>query len=110
MSHTDLPALWILGSADPGMKAFEDAWMAKYKTLPNPNMSYYYNVFWTALKAMELAGTDDPEKVAQALRSGNLEWDSAWGHLRIPPNGTGEVKTMVAQVQQGGTLVKVWPQ
>ena len=38
-----------------------------------------------------MAGTDDPDKVAQALRSGNLEWDSAWGPLRIATNGIGEV-------------------
>ncbi len=73
--------------------------MQKYSREPDPNLTYYYyNCFWTALKAIELAGTDDADKVAQALRSGNLEWDSAWGHLRIPPDGTGLVNMMVAQV------------
>ena len=103
-------ALWIPGSDDPGMKAFEDAWVQKYNREPSSDLSYYYNVFWTALKAIELAGSAAPDKVAQALRSGNLEWDSAWGHLRIPPLGIGEVNTIVAQVQAGGKLVKVWPQ
>lgn len=107
---TYLAALWIPGSGDPGMKAFEDAWMQKYKSLPNPNHTYYYNCFWTVIKAMELAGTDDPVKVAQALRSGNLELDSGWGHLRIPTNGTGEVSTIVAKILNGGKLVEVWPQ
>ncbi len=103
-------ALWLPGSDDPGMKAFEDAFMQKYGRLPDPNMTFFYNCFWTALKAIELAGTDDADKVAQSLRSGNLEWDSAWGHLRIPINGTGEINMMVAQVQEGSKLVKVWPQ
>ncbi len=102
-------ALWVPGSADPGMKAFEDAWMQKFKRLPEPNLSYYYNGLWTAIKAVELAGTTDHDKVAQALRSGNLEWDSAWGHLRIGTDGIGQVGMMVAQIQQGGKLLKVWP-
>jgi ABC-type branched-subunit amino acid transport system substrate-binding protein len=93
---------WLPGSDDPGMKAFEDAFTQKYGRLPDPALTYFYNCFWTAIKAIELAGTDDPGKVAQALRSGNLEWDSAWGHLRIPPNGKGEVNYTVVQVQEGG--------
>ena len=101
---------WLPGSDDPGMKAFEDAYKQMYGRLPDPNMSYYYNCFWTAIKAIELAGTDEPAKVAQALRSGNLVWDSAWGPLRITPEGIGEVNGMVAQIQKGGKLVKVWPQ
>ena len=102
--------MWLPGSAEPGMKAFEDAFMQKYNREPDPNLSYYYNGVWTAIKAIELAGSDDADKVAQALRSGNLEWDSAWGHLRIPPDGTGQVDIMVAQIQAGGKLVKVWPE
>ena len=91
------------------MKAFEDAFKQKYSRLPDPSLTYFYNCFWTAIKAIELAGTDDPGKVAQALRSGNLEWDSAWGPLRIV-NGTGNVRGMVALVHEGGELEKVWPQ
>jgi len=102
--------LWLPGSDDPGMKAFEDAFKQKYGQLPAPELTYYYNCFWTAIKAIEMAGTDDPVKVAQALRSGNLEWDSAWGRLRIAPDGNGEITAMVAQIQEGGKLVKVWSQ
>jgi ABC-type branched-subunit amino acid transport system substrate-binding protein len=102
--------LVILDSDEPGVKAFEDAFMQKYGRLPNSNLPYFYNSFWAAIKAIEMAGTDDPVKVAQALRSGNLEWDSAWGPLRIGTDGIGQVTLMVAQVQEGGKLVKVWPQ
>jgi len=100
---------WLPGSDEPGEKAFEDAFMEKYGRLPSSNLPYFYNSFWVAIKAIELAGTDDPGKVAQALRSGNLEWDSAWGPLRIGTDGIGKVTLMVAQVQEGGKLVKVWP-
>jgi len=103
-------ALWLPGSDEPGMKAFEYAFTQKYGRLPDPTLTYFYNDFWTAIKAIELAGTDDPGKVAQALRSGNLEWDSAWGPLSIATDGIGQVSMMVVQVQEGGKLVKVWPQ
>jgi len=101
---------WLPGSDEPGVKAFEDAFMQKYGRLPSSNLPYFYNSFWVAIKAIELAGTDDPVKVAEALRSGNLEWDSAWGPLLIGSDGIGLVNMMVAQVQEGGKLVKVWPQ
>jgi len=107
---TYVVVMWLPGSDEPGMKAFEDAFTQKYGRLPTPELTYFYNCFWTAIKAIELAGTDEPEQVAQALRSGNLEWDSAWGPLRIPLDGKGIVNAMVAQVQEGGKLVKVWPQ
>jgi ABC-type branched-subunit amino acid transport system substrate-binding protein len=107
---TYLSALWLPRSDEPGMTAFEDAFTQKYGRPPTPDLTYYYNCFWTAVKAIDLAGTDDPGKVAEALRSGNLEWDSAWGPLRIGTNGIGDVKGVVAQIQEGGTLVKVWPQ
>jgi branched-chain amino acid transport system substrate-binding protein len=107
---TYVRVLWLPGSDDPGMKAFEDAFKQKYNRLPSADLTYFYNGFWTAIKAVELAGTDDPDKVAQALRSGNLEWDSAWGHLRIGTNGTGDVTGTVVQIQESGKLVKVWPQ
>ena len=107
---TYVAVLWMPGSDDPGMKTFEEAYNQKFGRLPDPALTYFYNDFWAAIKAIELAGTDDPGKVAQALRSGNLEWDSAWGRLSIRPDGIGQISMMVAQVQEGGKLVKVWPQ
>jgi len=108
---TYVSVLWLAGSDEPGMKAFEDAYVGKYGREPDPVLTYFYNCFWTAIKAIELAGSDDPLKVAQALRSGNLEWDSAWGPLRIPTDGRGvPTMMMVAEIQEGSKLVKVWPQ
>jgi len=101
--------MWFPGSDEPGMKAFEDAFRQKYGREPSPELTHLYNPFWTAIKAIELAGTDDPDKVAQALRSGNLEWDSAQGPLHIDSDGKGHLTATVVQVQEGGKLVKVWP-
>lgn len=102
--------LWIPGSDDPGMKAFEDAFKKTWGREPSPDLTYYYVCFWAGIKAMELAGTTDHDKVAQAMRSGNLEFDSAWGQMRIPLDGRAVFGMTVAQVQEGGKLVKVWPQ
>ena len=107
---TFVGVMWLPGSNEPGMKAFEDAFKQKYSRLPDPALTYFYNCFWTAIKAIELAGTEDPGKVAEALRSGNLEWDSAWGPLRIGTDGRGDITALVAQVEEGGKLAKVWPQ
>ncbi len=101
--------LWIQGSDDPGMKTFEDAFKKTWGRLPSPEVTYYHVCFWAGIEAIKLAGTTDREKVAEAMRSGNLEFDSAWGHMRILQNGFATFNMTVAQVQEGGKLVKVWP-
>jgi ABC-type branched-subunit amino acid transport system substrate-binding protein len=92
------------------MKAFEDAFRKTWGRAPTNDLTFYYNCYWTGIKAIELAGTTDRDKVAQAMHSGNLELDSAWGHLHILQNGFATFNMPVAQVQEGGKLVKVWPQ
>ena len=99
---------WLPGSDDSGMKAFEDAFKQVHGRMPTFEITFTYNALWIAIKAIELAGTDEPGKVAEALRSGNLEVDSAWGPLRMGADGKGKVPVMVAQVQEGGKLVEVW--
>ena len=107
---TYVSILWMPGSDEPGMKAFGDAYQQKYGRQPSPEYAFFYNSFWVAVKAIELANSDDPAEIAKALRSGNLEWDSAYGPMRIPTNGEADMTQMVAQVQAGPKLVKVWPQ
>jgi branched-chain amino acid transport system substrate-binding protein len=103
-----VPVLWMPGSDEPGMKAYEDAFKQTQHRAPTWEGTVSYNALCLAIKAIELAGTDDPGKVAEAMRSGNLEWDSAWGPLRIDNEGKAKVSVMVAQVQDGGKLVPVW--
>jgi ABC-type branched-subunit amino acid transport system substrate-binding protein len=101
--------LWMPGSDDPGMKTFEDAYKKTWGREPSADLAYYHVCFWAAIKAIEMAGTTERDKVAQAMRSGNFEFDSAWGHMRIAPDGYANFNMPVAQVQEGGKLVKVWP-
>jgi len=103
--------LWMPGSQEPGMKAFEDVFKQKYGRLPSPELAMYYNSYWAIIKAMELAGTaDDHDKVAEALRSGKLVWESSYGPMTINTDGHADYTARVAQVQAGGKLVQVWPQ
>lgn len=102
--------LWLPGSDDPGMKKFGDDFQKKYGRQPSPEYAFFYNSFWVAIEAIKLANSDDPAEIAKALRSGDLRWDSAYGPMHIPTNGEADTTPMVAQVQEGPTLVKVWPQ
>ncbi len=101
--------LWLQGSDDPGMKTFEDAFKKTWGRSPSGDVTYYDVCLWAGIKAIELAGTSDRDKVAQAMRSGTFEFDSAWGHMRITQDGYATFSMPVAQVQEGGKLVKVWP-
>jgi branched-chain amino acid transport system substrate-binding protein len=68
---------WIPGLDNPGSVKFENDYQAMYGQLPTANHVYFYNCLWTAIYAVKLAGTDtDLVKIAQATRSGNLEWDT----------------------------------
>ena len=43
--------------------------------LPSSNQVYFYDSLWTAIYAIELAGTDtDLVAIGRVARSGNLEW------------------------------------
>ena len=101
--------LWLPDSDELGMKAFGDAYQKKYGAQPSTGEAFYYNSLWVAIKAIELANSDDPAEIAKALRSGNLSWDSAYGPMHIPSNGEADMTQMVALIQAGPKLVKVWP-
>ena len=104
-------AAYIPGSDDPGIVAFEKAWAdrvaedpgfgKKYSTAPLNTHSYYWNCYIVAIEAIKLAGSDDPAKVAEALRSGKVEADTAFGHMRIQPDGSAGVKDHIVQIKDG---------
>ncbi|MFA4836928.1 MAG: ABC transporter substrate-binding protein [Dehalococcoidia bacterium] len=79
--------LWAPGMNNPGSKQFEqDFAESGIRGVPR-YFAQGYMAIWGAIKAIELAGIDDPEKVAQAARSGHLEWESPAGLLQIDTNG-----------------------
>jgi len=99
---------YIPGSDDPGVVAFEQAWAQrvaedpgfgkKYVPTPMSVHPYFWNCFVVAIKAIELAGSDNPADIAKALRSGDLEADTAFGHVNIQPDGTANIRDSIAQI------------
>ncbi|MFA4836472.1 MAG: ABC transporter substrate-binding protein [Dehalococcoidia bacterium] len=95
---------WAPGLPYPGAKEMEQAYMETVGKLP-ASASHYY-ALWVAIKAIELAGSDDPAKIAQAARSGKLQWESPGGPYTIKPDGTHSNSGQILQCK-GGKLVPV---
>jgi hypothetical protein len=54
---------------------FEEDYQTIFGKYPNPNIALYHTSLWTAIHAIELAGTDtDLVDIAEAAHSGELEW------------------------------------
>ena len=92
--------LWVPGGTYPGSVKFETDFKAINGTLPGPNHVYWYNCLWTAINAIELAGTDtDRVAIAQAARSGKLEWETPMGLARYNTAGSPQLRYMVTHVE-----------
>jgi len=99
--------LWYPGRQDPGAMKFQNEYQAINGRIPMSSQVYYYNSIWTAIYAIMLAGTDtDLVAIAQAARSGKLEWDTPMGHARFTQDGWSGLQPGWARVE-GGKLVSV---
>jgi len=75
---------------------------------PDINHIYLYFSLWTAIHAIELAGTaEDGETIAKAARSGKLEFDTPMGPVRFNADGRADINMTVVRIQEGGNLVVV---
>ena len=94
--------LWLPGLEYPGSVKFLNDFQGMFGTAPTPTHVYYYNCLWTAIHAIELAGTDtDLVKIAQAARSGKLEWETPMGRARFTTEGSAEMDLMLGHVEEG---------
>ena len=101
-------ARWLPGLLDnPGSKKFIQDYKAMFNTEPDAIFCLMYDPFWWAIKAIELAGTDEPEAVARAARSGNLTWESPEGLQQIGTDGEPTPKFRLLAEVQGGKMVPV---
>jgi branched-chain amino acid transport system substrate-binding protein len=92
-------ANWAPGLDYPGMTKFQNDFQTVNGRTPSSNQIYYYNSLWTAIYAVELAGTDtDRVAIAQAARSGKLEWDTPMGHAKFQPDGTSGLSLIIEQI------------
>jgi ABC-type branched-subunit amino acid transport system substrate-binding protein len=92
-------ANWAPGVDYPGMTKFQNEYQALNGRAPGSLQIYFYNSIWTAIYAIKLAGTDtDRVAIAQAARSGNLEWDTPMGRAHFQPDGTSGLNLIMEQI------------
>jgi urea transport system substrate-binding protein len=104
-------ANWAPGLDYPGAVKFVNDFQAMHGRAPSANQVYYYNALWTAIYAIELAGTDtDRVAIAQAAHSGKLEWDTPMGHAHFMPDGTSGLGVIIEQVVDGAMVLVPMPE
>ena len=95
-----LAVRWSPGLQNPGAVKYEKDYLAMHGKEPSVNAVYFYDPLWVAIKAIELAGTDiDLVKIAQAARSGNLEWDAPDGNVHITSDGRSNMGFSLARIE-----------
>lgn len=99
-------ATWAPGKDYPASQKFEQDWKAIIGSSPSSNHVYFYLNLLTAIEAIKFAGTDDPIKIAQGFRSGNLEFDTPMGISHFDTNGETGLKYMFVQIQKDGITVE----
>lgn len=93
---------WTLTSPYPGAQAFTDAWVKVHGKEPsNEGAALMYWPMWTAIEAIELAGSADRDAINEAAHSGNLSWETPAGPMTVGTDGFGFVPGYFAQVQNG---------
>jgi len=102
---------WIVATAwhpsknDPESVKFKEYHEVANGKLPTDMHVYFYNALWTAIHAVEQAGTDDPMEIARFARSGDLEFDTPMGRQHYGPDGVSILHQMYVQIQEGGVVV-----
>jgi len=99
---------WHPAKDDPASVKFRENFETVNGRTPTDMHVYFYNAIWTAVQAIEQAGTDDPVDVARFARSGNLEFDSPMGRAHFDTDGHSGLGNMVLQIQDG-TMVPFSP-
>ena len=98
--------LWHPGLDTPASVKFKEDFQAVNGKLPDANHVFYYLNLWTAIQAIERAGTaEDTEAIARTARSGNLEFDTPVGRAHFTTDGDSGLGGVFVQIQEGGTTV-----
>jgi ABC-type branched-subunit amino acid transport system substrate-binding protein len=103
-----LTLVWFPGSTYPGSIKFENDFKTIIGRAPDPNHVYFYMSLWTAIHAIELAGTDaDRDAIIQAAHSGKLGWETPAGFALW--SGKDQFSNLGYQLAhvEGGKLVQV---
>ncbi|MFA4836067.1 MAG: ABC transporter substrate-binding protein [Dehalococcoidia bacterium] len=93
--------LWTPGLSYPEAQKFERDFVERYGRLPMPQHIFFYLALRGAINAIDLAGSDDPQEIAKAARSGDLHWDTPAGPLTVQPDGETDLKGYITVVKGG---------
>jgi len=98
--------LWYVGADTPGGIKLEEDYYALYGGPVYISLiSFYYHCVWSAINAIELAGSTDRVKVAEAARSGNLAWEAPAGTIRFTTCGEpGNMPAFIVRIQDRGVV------
>jgi len=103
--------MWHPELSYPGSVKFQQEYQAMHGRMPSPTQVYFYDCLWTAIYAIELAGTDtDLAAIARAARSGNLEWETPMGRARFSPDGYPNLNLSLVQIQEGKLVLVTMPE
>jgi len=96
---------WYVEMDNPESRKFVQDFEAVAGKSPEPSHIYLYFSLWTAIHAIELAGTaEDGEAIAKAARSGELVFDTPMGPVHFNADGMGDVKMTTVRIEEGGRL------
>ena len=94
-------AWWYAGADYPEAKKLYDEYHARYNLPPDATAAYSYQQLWIVLNAINQSGSDDPDKIAEYARSGDLEFDSIEGPFRVLPNGENTARGLYVRIENG---------
>ncbi len=101
------PANWVPGMTNPAADAMLAGWTkanGNTNTIYAPTVVNYVGL-WTAIGAIQLAGSTDREKINQAAHSGNLVVDTPYGtQLKVKPDGTNDLTRSVVKFLANGVF------
>jgi len=102
----------VMAEKFPAAKEMEAAWSRVHPDTPLMAASVFiYNHFWAAIKAIEMAGTTDREDVVQAATSGELKFDTPYGHWKTSPDGTNTLTGPIVKLLEDGMFeIMVMPE
>ncbi|MDD5093924.1 MAG: ABC transporter substrate-binding protein [Dehalococcoidia bacterium] len=98
--------MWMAGSGTPESVKFEQVFAAENGRAPAASDFMMYGPPEVALRTIELAGSDKPEDIQKAMRSGKVVWNSPAGLLTIYADGSPSLAGQIVQFT-GGKLVPV---
>src|SRR4030042_944220 len=106
-----LQVLWLPEQQNPGSIKLVNDYKAVNGREPTATNLYYYLSLWTAISAIELAGTDtDRVAIAQAARSGKLEWDTPMGVAHFGTNGVSDLSYQLGRIENKKVVAVTVPE